>query len=352
MYPSKPEIAENIIGQINLEEPIVVFSMPGMGKHYERKLLSDLIAKDSELSKVKVIGRDLFTTEEMFEFLKELEGIDEKVILILGICLNYGQDASWFIEQLNSIKDKKRHGNILTVIFASPASVFTAIKTKIRLISRIVDFKTPLTQEKSYEIIKKYEEKFDLNLTDETKQKIFELTGGHIGMIKNLVLELKLIPDLSLDYDNLINSDSIKGWLYELTEDLNKEMLEVLLGLRDDEEVRDLLIKTGYLTNESKIFSPLFEQFLEKNKAKKFSGSTFENILTDQEIKTYQLLKNSNSKIVSREDIAKVIWQEDWLEKYSDWAIDQLIHSLREKMSTNDIERKITTLRGKGYKLT
>ena len=352
MEYSRLEIAEEVIKQVNLGEPIAVFSMPGMGKHYERSLLGDLIAKDSKLQNHKIISKDLFTTEEMFEFLKEVENINEKTILILGICLNYGQDASWFIEQLNAIKDKKKNIEIATIIFTSPSAIFSAYKSKIRLITRVLDYKKPLEKDACLKLIQRYEEKYELSLTDEQKEKIFELAAGHIGMTKNLILEIKLNPDLDFSIENLMESESIKGWLFELTEDLHKELLEVLIGIREDAEISKVLRKCGYFNEKGEVFSPLFQKYLEKNLEKKFSTESFENKLTDQEIKAYQLLKNSNAKIVSRDDIAKAIWAEEWLEKYSDWAIDQLIHSLRDKIDAAEITSKITTLRGKGYKFT
>ncbi len=51
---------------------------------------------------------------------------------------------------------------------------------------------------------------------------------------------------------------------------------------------------------------------------------------------------------VDRGLIAKTIWGEDWMDKYSDWAITQLISQLRKKTSVfNNIV--IKTSRGEGF---
>lgn len=46
-----------------------------------------------------------------------------------------------------------------------------------------------------------------------------------------------------------------------------------------------------------------------------------------------QLFKNKGG-IVERERIARRMWNKDWTEKYSDWAIDQLISRIRQKLKT------------------
>lgn len=44
------------------------------------------------------------------------------------------------------------------------------------------------------------------------------------------------------------------------------------------------------------------------------------------------LLLKAKGKIVNRDRIAKELWGKNYLEKYSDWAIDQLISKLRKKL--------------------
>jgi len=73
--------------------------------------------------------------------------------------------------------------------------------------------------------------------------------------------------------------------------------------------------------------------------------------MTISQRKLMQHLEENQGKIVSRESIAQVIWGENWETKYSDWAIDQLISTLRKQMQLIKYEGKLVTKRGEGIAL-
>ncbi|MFC1790807.1 helix-turn-helix domain-containing protein [Patescibacteria group bacterium] len=50
--------------------------------------------------------------------------------------------------------------------------------------------------------------------------------------------------------------------------------------------------------------------------------------------------------------MGEVLWGEASYEKYSDWAIDQLISKLRKKLKDLGLTDFLKTIRGRGYKLT
>lgn len=62
------------------------------------------------------------------------------------------------------------------------------------------------------------------------------------------------------------------------------------------------------------------------------------------------LLKNAN-KVVNKDQVAEALWGKDYLEKYSDWAMAQLIARLRKKIASYHKPITILTLRNRGYKL-
>lgn len=71
--------------------------------------------------------------------------------------------------------------------------------------------------------------------------------------------------------------------------------------------------------------------------------------LTFSEDKVAQLLLAHINEIVTRDDIAKALWGNRWIERYSEYMIDKTIYRLRKKL-LNDY--KITTLRNRGYILS
>ncbi|MFC1649529.1 helix-turn-helix domain-containing protein [Patescibacteria group bacterium] len=60
------------------------------------------------------------------------------------------------------------------------------------------------------------------------------------------------------------------------------------------------------------------------------------------------LFLSSSDKVVPRDQIAEAMWNGQWLEKYSDWAIDRHIYLLNKKA----VNFQIKAVRGRGYYLT
>jgi len=69
------------------------------------------------------------------------------------------------------------------------------------------------------------------------------------------------------------------------------------------------------------------------------------SLLTLSEEKALNLLLSQINKIVKRDDIAKALWGNLWLEKYSDYMIDKVVYQIRKKLIA---PYKITTFRNRG----
>lgn len=55
------------------------------------------------------------------------------------------------------------------------------------------------------------------------------------------------------------------------------------------------------------------------------------------------------TEVVSRDEVGKAFWQDDWNMEYSDWALDQLVSRLRKKCQKYGLPITIQTKRGLGY---
>jgi DNA-binding response OmpR family regulator len=83
-----------------------------------------------------------------------------------------------------------------------------------------------------------------------------------------------------------------------------------------------------------------------------YNGNTVEESFTRQEYSILTLFLKNPGKVLTRDDIGAVLWGESSYEKYSDWAIDQLMSKLRKKLKEIGVNVEISTLRGRGYKFT
>ena len=115
-----------------------------------------------------------------------------------------------------------------------------------------------------------------------------------------------------------------------------------------------MTVNAGLLqwTKSGKVFSPLFHKYLKKEfllAENGFSENDLIRKLSKNEMELIDYLRNNVHKVVSREDLARVWWNNNWENKYSDWAIDQIIYRLRRKIKKIVIPYKILSKNGQGF---
>lgn len=167
--------------------------------------------------------------------------------------------------------------------------------------------------------------------------KLVALSGGNPGVLKALYI---LVMHNKLE--EMRSDESLRSRLNLIAEELTQKERNILMGLEADVDIENRLTHFGYLT-EAKIFSPIFEEYLQTQYGSLPSG------LTIQQEKILKLLIAHAPHPIHRDEIAKEIWGKLWHEKYSDWAIDQLIYSLRQNLVKSKSRHKIKTKKGKGY---
>lgn len=181
-------------------------------------------------------------------------------------------------------------------------------------------------------------------------EKVYALSGGNPGLIKYLhriATTLNHFPTIS----EIIENDSIK---YKIEIHLNE--IQILLKLEnnfngkiiaslDNEQIK-ILQKANYLNRNRQFFCPILT-FYFKNQV---NTTGFENNLSSNEYKLYQLFNTSWDVIINSEDIAEAIWGKEAESKYSLWAIYKLISNLNKQLKGNNL--KIINLRNRGYKLS
>jgi DNA-binding response OmpR family regulator len=113
------------------------------------------------------------------------------------------------------------------------------------------------------------------------------------------------------------------------------------------QEKLEFFEKFGF-TKKEKIFSPIFEQYLLK-KISRNTSTKLEFLLSSQELKVFNLLKQNKESIVSRDQIALVLWEDQAQDKYSDWSIDQIIHRIRNKITVSHSAANILTKKKLGF---
>lgn len=224
----------------------------------------------------------------------------------------------------------------------------------------------------------------NLDIGTEFRKVILEECGGHPYMLKIAVRTFRNhgpfpnIEDYRLTLKQSYELNSVLRGIYIPRSENEKEVLKNIIEDKTIPEeltsaFRDL-VRLGILRfDESKkvsFFSKLFNEYvieqLEEEKPVQRGGTLdidpltdgirFNGIPVDEQFTRQEylilssFLKNPDS-IISRDDIGEVLWGEDSYQKYSDWAIDQLMSKLRKKLKKIGVDVKIVTLRGRGYKM-
>ncbi len=247
----------------------------------------------------------------------------------------------------------------------------------------------PVSKDNEEYLLEFFQKKYDYVLSPLEKQLVSEMCDGHPYLLK-LAFETLAKTDSS---DRPFTVDKIKELFrsnYEIratsdlmlgifTQKMKKLLHEVaskqIVNLPNDEETNALLalgiIRTspeGYY----QLFCQLFRDavlkralpevlvdekqtrlsFDENTRAITFNGKSIEDQFTRQEYEILAYFLQEPDKIHSRDVLAEKLWGKESYEKYSDWAIDQLMSKLRKKLAKIGLkDSSITTIRGRGYKL-
>lgn len=203
---------------------------------------------------------------------------------------------------------------------------------------------------------------------------IKKLSGGNPSLIKAC---LRILAK----HEGLRNEDEITGFLFNQYE-IKLILEDIWNGLEKDEQnavvalVNNLPLKVEDIperllelrlikkNQKLKLFSPLFSLFVEAKRKglKKITldeqtGQVLINGLPTREkltLQEYHLLSAFLEKpgfIYSRDDIADILWGKESYDKYSDWAIDQIISRLRKTLFHLGIPPStLQTIRKRGYR--
>lgn len=171
---------------------------------------------------------------------------------------------------------------------------------------------------------------FNKKIPDDKVAEISKFTGGILSLTKELI---RSYPD-----------DSILDIKFKIIWNLlPKQYQKVFTSKNIDEKSKNEMSKLRIL--DLNIFKTK-QLILQKNPLK-FIGE----VLEDKYLSIFKILINSKNRVVSRDQIAKVIWGSKYEDCYSDWTIDQTISRFRKRVEKLGISRgTLETIKGKGYK--
>lgn len=209
-----------------------------------------------------------------------------------------------------------------------------------------------------------YIKRFGLRISEDLENELIRLTGGYVQYLQLALISLNE-PENNinepLELSKFLMSDErINLQSEELWEGLTSVEQQSIIKIFKDQTLEEkelkeskYLLDSGFVTvdkGEYKIFSPLFEKFLEGKNNKAVESARGKLELSKKEHLLFSYLKENLDEICEREAIIEAVWPEEEALGVSDWAIDRLVARLRKKMKEEG-EFEIVTVKTRGFKL-
>lgn len=206
-------------------------------------------------------------------------------------------------------------------------------------------------------------QKWNLDLKEKVKLEIVKKCGGYFWLIKEALRQIRDSGSWS------VNSETFKYRLQTIAESFNESeyttITRILTKSRGLDATqthsREYLTKIGMLNQKNELTSPLLNDeiiklgsskrklILEKNEIF-LNQVPVTKYFSRKELRVIKLFLSREGETVTRDEIANVIWPMEVDEKFSEWAIDQLINRLRKRLSELLIPKTVLrSVRGKGY---
>ncbi|MFO0703523.1 MAG: helix-turn-helix domain-containing protein [Patescibacteria group bacterium] len=331
---------------INAVEP---FSVVGIADKGKKILHREIVRKISEKhgANYEILHEQINSSSDYNDFHPKLASLGNKIKNTFVILhFSTGSDASEYLTLLQELRDL--HGpRFVPIVLSDLAPVFDQLTQNNKLLCRsLIEYK-PFDISDTIALLEVFEKRFDTKISKEMKSEIYKLSGGLSGLIKSLylyVIESNHENGLLVKIDKILEIPSILQRLDLISKDIGYLRCENMVNKNLNIHDMKILSQFGVVNAEGHIFSPLLTEYI-KNKL-----ITQPNLPTATEKKLLEYLQANTNTIVSRDQIAQLMWGEDVQDKYSDWAIDQMMHRLRKRFSTyNNHSSTLTTVKKQGF---
>lgn len=202
------------------------------------------------------------------------------------------------------------------------------------------------------ELIEVLTQQFKQIIEQDDIEEIKAKSNNHFGIFKRMY------------QDKVLNVQSIPRYISLLIEDFKKDNLNAFKKvtnhgeLTDQEKnIIDAYKKVNFIDDQSitvpvlaeAINSSIVKNKVELDESEHLTGLDL-HLLTKSERAIIELLMKTD-EVITKEQVADIIWKEKANEKFSSWAIDQRIARLRRKLIDFGFNIDVQTVYGKGYKL-
>lgn len=357
------QVMKQIKNSVEVQDTTLFLCMPGVGK----RRIANFFARN------KQVGRKYFSEyRRVYYHCENLPlSFKSQIIFHLVMSMLTHMPTIIILDSVDRIYDKKEimdfiqsyhsqfHNHLTFISFSGYIEPFvvhshSVFLSQYEFISQNIQYIPGMKGRDQRILLEALNKKYGLKLSDTIFNKIMILSGGNISIGIILVRMIKSggITEIDLDNSELLleRIPPLRFLMYEMLSKLGKDLEKKLCSgvYHDDIHLR----KLGIVVDSGELFSDIFEVFLRKYGSSNSGGNTVKELKAVLSLKEYLLFNTlllNKGDVVSREDIAKVLWGTEHIEKYSDYAIEKTIQIIRKKLLEYSYNYEIKVKRGVGY---
>lgn len=223
-----------------------------------------------------------------------------------------------------------------------------------------------LSEKDSDYFIRYLEKKLNIYLSESLIKEIISKCGGIAWLIKEVIRQYSKTKSPKL----IFNHDELKTKISIIFDEFTNQEMQILekivknnhiFSLEDQKIVKYFIKSSTLVKNKSqyRFYSSLIEDFFRKKLTEKLrmeiingrdlyvNGVNMNNYFSKREKKLLIYFINNKGIALNRDKVSKIIWD---VESYTDWALDQFMKRLRNKLISLGFEKNfIKTIKNQGF---
>lgn len=308
-----------------------------LGELYKRTIIIPFSGYDSENSQSDEVLKEIYLKLNPKDTLHSSEGLANSIIDECRKIVDQGKEVVFVgneIENLSQVEYNKLLNNLLRIVLTNRARIHTIINIKnkdmyvrtvstnnsLLTLSNKIQYIPVLSGHLLRDLINKFIQTFEKKISEKEIVRIEKYSGGISILTKELIRNYPDEGQINLKFHECLTHIS-KASLDNISEKKKYQVHD--LSIINDKK---------YLASEN-------------------PKEHFTLIANDNELKIFNFLNKNKNKLISKENLADIVWGNNEDADYSDWAIDQIISRFRKKMIKAEIDPQVLeTVKGKGYK--
>ncbi len=190
-----------------------------------------------------------------------------------------------------------------------------------------------------------FSKRYNLSIDSKTRKKIYTYCGGNYSLIYDAFLILQKTGFAGNWPRVLEGNPIITDYLEEYRKTFSLENQRLIIKYAKGQISRDNIPIINSLEIRSKLFFDYCAHLADDHIAK--SGISF---FTGRELQLYEYLKSKKNTLVSKEEVQKLIWKDNY-EEFSLWAQDKMISRLRRKLKVANKGESLVVVKKRGVML-